>query len=83
MKSRSIFLVVFLGALWGFAAVPASKAAATGDDANRRAEAQVRQGFLTRAFDETRRTMRYACEAPTQLEARLCAYAGALQAAPR
>jgi hypothetical protein len=34
MKSRSIFLVVFLGALWGFAAVPASKAAATGDDAN-------------------------------------------------
>jgi hypothetical protein len=61
-------------------AIPAD---ATGDDANRRAEAQVRQGFLTRAFDETRRTMRYACEAPTQLEARLGAYAGALQAAPR
>jgi hypothetical protein len=55
---------------------------ATGEAADRRAEALGRQGFLTRAFDETRRTMRYACEAPTQLEARLGAYAGALQQAP-
>lgn len=56
---------------------------ATGGEADRRAEALGRQGLLTRAFDETRRTMRYACEAPTQLEARLGAYAGALQQAPR
>jgi hypothetical protein len=56
---------------------------ATGGEADRRAEALGRQRLLTRAFDETRRTMRYACEAPTQLEARLGAYAGALQQAPR
>jgi len=56
---------------------------ATGGAADRRAEAVGRQGFLTRAFDETRRTMRYACEAPTQLEARFGAYAGALQQASR
>jgi hypothetical protein len=54
---------------------------ATGGEAERRAEALGRQAFLTRAFDETRRTMRYACEAPTQLEARLGAYAAALQQA--
>jgi len=61
-------------------AIPAD---ATGEDANRRAEAVSRQGFVTRTFDETRRTMRYACEAPTQLEARLGAYTRALQAEPR
>ena len=61
-------------------AIPAD---ATGEEANRRTEAVNRRGFVTRAFDETRRTMRYACEAPTQLEARLGAYTKALQAEPR
>jgi hypothetical protein len=55
---------------------------ATGDDAARRADALNRQAFLTRTFDETRHTMRYACEAPTALDARLGAYARALQPAP-
>lgn len=64
------------------AEIDAIPADTTGEGASRRAEALGRQGFLTRAFDETRRTMRYACEAPTQLEARLGTYAGALQAAP-
>jgi hypothetical protein len=60
-------------------AIPAD---ATGEAASRRTDAVDRQAFLTRAFDETRRTMRYACEAPTELEARLGAYARALQPAP-
>lgn len=60
-------------------AIPAD---ATGEDANRRADALGRQALLTRIFDETRGTMRYACEVPTQLEARFGAYARALQTAP-
>jgi hypothetical protein len=59
--------------------VSAIPAEATGDDAQRRAEAVERQNFLTRTFDETRRTMRYACETPTELEARLGTYAKALE----
>ncbi len=60
-------------------AIPAD---AKGEDADRRAEALGRQAFLTRTFDETRRTMQYACEVPTQLDARLGAYARALQNMP-
>jgi hypothetical protein len=35
---------------------------------------------VTRAFESTQRTMRYACEVPVQLEARLGRYARFLQA---
>jgi hypothetical protein len=51
-----------------------------GDAADRRAELEQRRSFTTRAFEEAQRTVRYACEAPVQLEARLGAYARALQA---
>lgn len=51
-----------------------------GEAADRRAELEQRRSFTTRAFEEAQRTVRYACEAPLQLEARLGAYARALQA---
>jgi hypothetical protein len=49
------------------------------DDAQRIADATNQRNLLTRTFDETRHTMRYACDVPTQLEARLGIYARALQ----
>jgi hypothetical protein len=52
---------------------------AEGPDADRRAEIVQRLGLMTRGFEETERTMRYACEVPVDLEARLGAYARALQ----
>jgi hypothetical protein len=59
--------------------VSAIPADATGPDAEKRAEAVERQTMLTRTFEDTRRTMRYACNAPTALEARLGLYARTLQ----
>ncbi|HYZ31873.1 MAG TPA: hypothetical protein VE684_06260, partial [Crenalkalicoccus sp.] len=59
-------------------AVPAE---AAGEAAARRAELEQRQFFAAKAFQDAERTMRYACEAPVQLEARLGAYARALEAA--
>lgn len=59
-------------------AIPAD---ATGEAAERRQDLEQRRLFVSRAFEETQRTMRYACEAPVQLESRLGAYARALQAA--
>lgn len=53
---------------------------ATGSDADRRAEIVQRRNFLIRSVEETQRTMRYACEVPGQLEARLGRYARLLQA---
>jgi hypothetical protein len=53
---------------------------ATGDEAARRADLEQRFTYVTRAFESTQRTMRYACEAPVQLEARLGRYARALEA---
>jgi hypothetical protein len=47
----------------------------------RRAELEQRRHFTARAFEESERTLRYACEAPVRLEARLGAYGRALQAA--
>jgi hypothetical protein len=44
---------------------------ATGDEAARRADLEQRFAFVTQAFESTQRTMRYACEAPVRLEARL------------
>jgi hypothetical protein len=57
-------------------AVPAD---ATGEEAARRADLEQRFAFVTRAFESTQRTMRYACEVPVQLEARLGRYARFLQ----
>jgi len=52
---------------------------ARGDDAVRRDDLEERLTYATRAFDGMQRTIRYACEAPAQLEARLGAYAHALE----
>lgn len=54
---------------------------ATGDPAARRVDLQQRHDFSVRNFDEIRRTIRYACEIPVQLDARLGAWARALQKA--
>jgi hypothetical protein len=58
-------------------AIPAD---APGEEAARRAEIVQRRDFIIRGFEATQRTMRYACEVPVQLEARLGSYARALQA---
>jgi hypothetical protein len=52
---------------------------AGGDVAERRADLEQRFAFVTRAFEGGPRTLRYACEAPVQLEARLGSYARKLQ----
>jgi len=59
-------------------AIPAD---ATGDAAAKRADLQQRFTFVTQAFESTQRTMRYACEAPARLEARLGRYAQAIRQA--
>ncbi len=53
---------------------------AQGDEAKRRDEIVQRRDYVIRMFEETERTMRYACEAPVNLEARLGDYARLLQA---
>jgi hypothetical protein len=52
----------------------------SGEAAARRDDLEQRFAFVTRAFEGGQRTMRYLCEAPVQLEARLGRYARALQA---
>lgn len=52
---------------------------ATGENAAKRADLQQRFTFVTQAFENTQHTMRYACEAPVRLEARLGRYAQAIQ----
>ncbi len=47
-----------------------------------RDEAAQRRAFLVREFEETERTIRYACEVPVQLEARLGAFGRMLDSAP-
>lgn len=54
-------------------------AGAAGDDAAKRVDLEQRVVFVTQAFENTQRTMRYACEAPVRLEARLGRYAQAIQ----
>jgi hypothetical protein len=61
-------------------AIPAE---AQGDDAARRAEILQRKDFLTRSFEQTRATMRYACEVPGELDQRLGAFAKLMQPAGR
>jgi hypothetical protein len=52
---------------------------AVGDAAARRDDLQQRIAFVTRAYDGGRQTLRYVCDAPVQLEARLGRYARSLQ----
>jgi hypothetical protein len=54
---------------------------AEGEAAARRLDLEQRHHYVSMAFQESQRTMRYACEAPVQLESRLGDYARALQAA--
>jgi hypothetical protein len=53
----------------------------SGEAAARRAELEQRHFFASKAFQDAERTLRYVCEAPVRLEARLGAYARALEAA--
>ncbi len=55
---------------------------ATGEAAARREEIIQRRALVIRGFQETERTIRYACDVPVQLEARLGAYARTLQGKP-
>jgi hypothetical protein len=55
---------------------------ATGEAAARRVDLQQRHDFSARNFEEIQRTIRYACETPVALDARLGAWARALQSAP-
>jgi hypothetical protein len=54
---------------------------ATGEAAARRLDLEQRHDFTVRNFEEIGRTIRYACETPVALDARLGAWARALQAA--
>jgi hypothetical protein len=54
---------------------------AEGEAAARRQDLEQRRQYVSMAFQESQRTLRYACEAPVQLESRLGEYARALQAA--
>ena len=54
---------------------------ATGEAAEKRVDLQQQHDFTARNFEEVQRTIRYACEAPVRLDARLGAWARALQRA--
>jgi hypothetical protein len=54
---------------------------AGGEAAAKRTDLQQRHDFTTRNFEEIQRTIRYACETPVELDARLGAWARALQEA--
>jgi hypothetical protein len=54
---------------------------ATGEAAEKRVDLQQRHDFTARNFEEIRRTIGYACQAPVELDARLGAWARALHAA--
>jgi hypothetical protein len=56
-------------------------AAPPGDDPATLADLQQRFDFTSRSYAELQRTMRYACEVPRTLDARLGTYAHALAAA--
>ena len=53
---------------------------AVGEAAEKRVDLQQQHDFTARNFEEVQRTIRYACEAPVGLDARLGAWARALQA---
>jgi hypothetical protein len=54
---------------------------AQGEAAAKRTDLQQRHDFTARNFEEIQRTIRYACETPVELDARLGAWARALQEA--
>ncbi|MBV8507084.1 MAG: hypothetical protein JOZ11_14915 [Alphaproteobacteria bacterium] len=54
---------------------------APGEAAAKRIDLQQRHDFTARNFEEIQRTIRYACETPVELDARLGAWARALQEA--
>ena len=54
---------------------------AAGEGADKRVDLQQRHDFTARNFEEIQRTIRYACETPVELDARLGAWARALQQA--
>lgn len=54
---------------------------AAGEASARRADLEQRRMYAIRAFEAGQQTVRYACEAPVQLEGRLGSYARGLQAA--
>ena len=53
----------------------------TGNAAAKRLDLQQRYDFTARNFEEIQRTIQYACQAPVDLDARLGAWARALQEA--
>jgi hypothetical protein len=55
--------------------------AAQGEPSPARAELQQRLTYTSRTYAEVQRTMRYACQVPASLDARLGAYARALESA--
>jgi len=52
---------------------------ASGDAVVRREDLEQRLAFSTRAFEGAQQTVRYLCDAPLRMEARLGRYARALQ----
>jgi hypothetical protein len=54
---------------------------AEGEAATKRTDLHQRHDFTVRNFEEIQRTIRYACETPVELDARLGAWARALQEA--
>lgn len=54
---------------------------ATGEAGAKRADLVQRHDFTARNFEEIQRTIRYACETPIELDARLGAWARAVQTA--
>jgi hypothetical protein len=54
---------------------------AEGEAATKRTDLHQRHDFTARNFEEIQRTIRYACETPVELDARLGAWARALQEA--
>jgi hypothetical protein len=59
-------------------AIPAN---ATGDAAAQRIDLEQRHDFTARNFEEIQHTIRYACETPVALDARLGAWARGLEQA--
>ena len=53
----------------------------TGEDAEKRVDLKQRHDFTARNFEEIQRTIRYACDIPVELDARLGVWARALQQA--
>jgi len=60
-------------------ALPPATDNATPEEAARRTDLEQRFAYVTQAFESAQRTMRYACEVPVTLEARLGRYAQALK----